>query len=411
MKPIIRVENLSKQYTIGRREAAYATLRESLNKAACAPLAVLRRGLRTGGKYPQPERFWALKDVSFNVMPGEVIGVIGRNGAGKSTLLKILSRITEPTKGQVDLYGRVGSLLEVGTGFHPELTGRENIYLNGAILGMRRNEIRTQFQEIVEFAEVEKFIDTPVKHYSSGMYLRLAFAVAAHLRPEILLVDEVLAVGDAAFQSKCLRKMSEISERGRTVIFVSHNLQAVVLLCNQAIALHEGNVIHSGDVRATVDAYLHGSGQSRDGYTPCNRRPGSGELRFTSVRPKKAVFDPCEEKVFHFRIERRRESVSAHVSAHVVDQWGGVLLQCDSTLLGFTIGQDDFFEGTFQIKNPWLKPGRYRLDVFICASHMIDRFEDSCSFDVSNVIPYPFCSSADATGEGTVFADFSWTKH
>ena len=219
MKPIVRAERLWKEYRLGQREAAYGTLRETIVDVMRAPLKKLR-----GANGASGETLWALKDVNFTVEPGEVIGIIGRNGAGKSTLLKVLSRITEPTTGCVELYGRVASLLEVGTGFHPELTGRENIFLNGAILGMRKTEIARKFDEIVAFSDLEKFLDTPVKRYSSGMYMRLAFAVASHLEPEILLVDEVLAVGDAAFQKKCLGKMGEVAREGRTVIFVSHNL-------------------------------------------------------------------------------------------------------------------------------------------------------------------------------------------
>jgi lipopolysaccharide transport system ATP-binding protein len=203
------------------------------------------------------ENIWALKDISFEIMPGEVVGVIGRNGAGKSTLLKILSRITEPTTGSIKLYGRIASLLEVGTGFHPELTGRENIYLNGAILGMKRTEIERKFDEIVAFAEIEEFLDTPVKHYSSGMYMRLAFAVAAHLEPEILLIDEVLAVGDAAFQSKCLGKMGEVAKHGRTVVFVSHQMGAVAQLCGKAMLLNHGVVAKEGDTQSVIDFYLN----------------------------------------------------------------------------------------------------------------------------------------------------------
>ena len=230
----IRVDGLGKCYKLGRRES-YRTLRESILDATAAPWRALRRaGSRPGG---EAELLWALKDVSFEVAPGEVIGVIGRNGAGKSTLLKLLSRITEPTEGEAWIAGRVGSLLEVGTGFHPELTGRENLYLNGAILGMRRAEIRRKFDEIVAFAEVERFLDTPVKRYSSGMYVRLAFAVAAHLETEVLLVDEVLAVGDHRFQRKCLGKMGEIGKQGRTVLFVSHAMAAVQALCTRGIVL------------------------------------------------------------------------------------------------------------------------------------------------------------------------------
>src|SRR5215468_2293373 len=251
MRPIIRVENLSKQYRIGARRDSYSTLRDSIVETLRAPFGWLRRNGNHGG-----DHIWALRDVSFEVAPGEVVGVIGRNGAGKSTLLKILSRITEPTTGRVDIYGRIGSLLEVGTGFHPELSGRENVYLNGAILGMRRGEIDRKFNEIVSFAEIEDFIDTPVKHYSSGMYMRLAFAVAAHLEPEILIVDEVLAVGDIAFQRKCLNKMKEVGEQGRTVIFVSHDIQAVTRLCQNVVLMEAGQVIKNGPTRGVVSSYL-----------------------------------------------------------------------------------------------------------------------------------------------------------
>jgi lipopolysaccharide transport system ATP-binding protein len=260
LRPIIRVENLGKEYRIGARQAPYSTLRESLAQAAFAPFNRVRRLLsNTLTPNPEPERIWALKDVSFEVQPGEVVGIIGRNGAGKSTLLKLLSRITEPTTGRIDLYGRVGSLLEVGTGFHPELTGRDNIYLNGAILGMSRHEITRRFDEIVAFAEIEAFLDTPVKRYSSGMYVRLAFAVAAHMEPEILIVDEVLAVGDGSFQKKCLKKMEDVGRHGRTVLFVSHNMQAVTRLCQRAILLGQGTVLAEGRSAHVASRYHRSS--------------------------------------------------------------------------------------------------------------------------------------------------------
>ncbi|MBN2145864.1 MAG: ABC transporter ATP-binding protein [Anaerolineales bacterium] len=246
----IRVENLGKQYKIGVSEEGlststrYRTLTESLTNR-------FKRNAR-----PETAHIWALKDISFDVRRGQVLGIVGRNGAGKSTLLKILSRVTEPTTGTAEIHGRVGSLLEVGTGFHPELTGRENIYLNGAILGMKRAEIERKFSEIVEFSEVAKFIDTPVKRYSSGMYLRLAFAVAAHLEPEILVVDEVLAVGDAEFQRKCLGKMSDVAQEGRTVLFVSHNMSAVLRLTEEAIVLDKGKLVFRAPTPEAIDYYM-----------------------------------------------------------------------------------------------------------------------------------------------------------
>lgn len=248
MKPIISVEGLGKRYTIRHEgKTPYKSLREELFK--------LPGKLLHGGGQQRKEEFWALRDVSFDVMPGERLGIIGRNGAGKSTLLKLLSRITEPTTGRITLRGRVASLLEVGTGFHPELTGRENIFLNGAILGMSRAEVRRKFDEIVDFAGIEKFLDTPVKRYSSGMYVRLAFAVAAHLEPEILIVDEVLAVGDAEFQKKCLGKMEDVGKEGRTVLFVSHSMAAVQQLCATGILLKSGNIAINSKIHNVIEEY------------------------------------------------------------------------------------------------------------------------------------------------------------
>jgi lipopolysaccharide transport system ATP-binding protein len=258
MKPAILVEHLSKQYALGRREAGYRTFRESITGMVKRPWETLRRLFhrRPAVASKRHELFSALHDVSFQIQPGEVVGVIGRNGAGKSTLLKLLSRITEPTSGRAIINGRVGSLLEVGTGFHPELTGRENIFLNGAILGMRRREIVRKFDEIVAFAEIDKHLDTPVKHYSSGMYVRLAFAVAAHLEPEILLVDEVLAVGDVAFQKKCIGKMHALAHENRTILFVSHNMPAVRSFTQRCIYLHRGNLVCVEPTAAAIDRYL-----------------------------------------------------------------------------------------------------------------------------------------------------------
>jgi len=256
----IRAEQLSKRYKIGTTQQPYRTVRESLSRALMAPFRAIAPRNDYKNIREEDHTFWALRDVSFNVSPGEVVGVIGRNGAGKSTLLKVLSRITEPTSGYADLYGRIGSLLEVGTGFHGELTGRENVYLNGAILGMKRADIARQFDRIVAFAEVERFIDTPVKHYSTGMYLRLAFAVAAHLEPEILLVDEVLAVGDVAFQQKCLGRIGEVAADGRTVLFVSHNMGAIRSLCQKGLVLDSGRVAYDGDIGRSIETYFRLAG-------------------------------------------------------------------------------------------------------------------------------------------------------
>ncbi len=248
MKPIIQIKKISKKYRI-MEQKGYYSFRDILTDIVKNPLSVLKKN--------RSEEFWALKNISFDVYPGEVIGIIGKNGSGKSTLLKILSQITPPTKGKTILRGRVASLLEIGTGFHPELTGRENIYLNGTLLGMTKKEINLRFDEIVTFAEIDQFLDTPVKHYSSGMYMRLAFSVAAHLEPEILIVDEVLSVGDAAFQKKSLGKMQDVSEKGRTVLFVSHNMHAITSLCQKVYLLDEGKIVKSGPAQKVVSEYLN----------------------------------------------------------------------------------------------------------------------------------------------------------
>jgi lipopolysaccharide transport system ATP-binding protein len=251
---VIRAENLGKRYRLGERER-YVALRDILARAVTSPFQVFRRP-NTSPPKGKASHFWALSDVSFEIHQGDVIGIVGRNGAGKSTLLKILARVTKPTRGVVQIRGRLSSLLEVGTGFHPELTGRENTYLNGAILGMSRLEIERKFDEIIAFAEIEKFVDTPVKHYSSGMYVRLAFSVAAHLEPDILLVDEVLAVGDVAFQKKCLGRMGDVARRGRTVLFVSHNMAAITSLCKTVMVLDQGRVKTMGRTQQAINEYL-----------------------------------------------------------------------------------------------------------------------------------------------------------
>lgn len=403
----IRVEGLGKQYRLAGPRERYSTLRDQIGKWTF-PRGLLRRARRAEERPP----FWALKDVSFEVKPGEVLGIIGRNGAGKSTLLKLLSRITEPTEGEADIHGRVGSLLEVGTGFHPELTGRENVFLNGAILGMRRSEITRKFDEIVAFAEVEKFIDTPVKHYSSGMYMRLAFAVAANLEPEILIVDEVLAVGDVQFQRKCLGKMGDVAKSGRTVVFVSHNMHAVNLLCTRGIVLHGGRVIFEGPSSASVSRYLDLArvGTGLLDVTRAPSRAGTGEWRFTEVAPTKPVFDPDEPKEFTFRVAPTRPDAGAvYLSGVLVNEEGTALTQFDSRLTGLWILGSGPAGGWLTIADPWLKPGRYSLDLYICTQYsIVDLFERAVDFEVSPLLPYPLSASPDATKSALVLADFAW---
>jgi lipopolysaccharide transport system ATP-binding protein len=363
----IRLENLGKLYRVGRPQENYQNLREALTKAVTSPVRRLLQLSKPKGESARSDKFWALRDVSFEVKRGETVGIIGRNGAGKSTLLKILSRITEPSVGNGEINGRIGSLLEVGTGFHPELTGRENIYLNGAILGMRRAEIASKFDEIVDFAEVDKFVDTPVKHYSSGMYLRLAFSVAAHLEPEILLVDEVLAVGDAAFQKKCLGKMQNVADNGRTVLFVSHNMAAVQALCRRGISLSEGRIACDATADEAVRSYVSGftSGATRP-LTSRTDRKGSGELRFTAcwienkqgMKVDKAMVG--EDIHFCFAYKARKASRNVYVAFNLQEQIGDAIVNCNTT----DVGQDLVLvpeEGVFvcEIKKFPLRAGRY----------------------------------------------------
>ena len=341
---VIRAEGLGKKYMIGHmaERERYVALRDELIRGAHSlwrkTVDLVRgRAIVAGDSV---EEFWALKDVSFEVKRGDVLGIIGRNGAGKSTLLKILARITEPSEGRITINGRVASLLEVGTGFHPELTGRENIYLNGAILGMRRAEIRRKFDEVVAFAEVEKFLDTPVKRYSSGMYVRLAFAVAAHLEPEILVVDEVLAVGDAEFQKKCLGKMSEVAGGGRTVLFVSHNLAAIEALCDSCIGLHNGKVFARGATNSVVSGYLRSAQTIRGSIdlTNMTSRRGRGHVRFASL----SILDGDGESIEYARVGQDlliqlqfsgSDAVarSSRVSVTFLTSLGGGLFVCDTS--------------------------------------------------------------------------------
>lgn len=322
--PVIKVNNLSKRYRIGVAEKGYKTLREAIMEGISAPVRNLAK-LRSLTKFKngyQEDVIWALKDISFKVDEGEVLGIIGKNGAGKSTLLKILSRITEPTSGLAEIHGRVSSLLEVGTGFHGELTGRENIFLNGAVLGMRKREIEGKFDEIVDFAGVEKFMDTPLKRYSSGMSVRLAFSVAAHLEPEILLVDEVLAVGDVAFQKKCLRKMGDFAKGGKTVLFVSHNMEAIQKLCTRAMILHEGRVVMEGPTDEVVSRYL-GEEMERTGeqiWPNIKTAPGDDVVRMHAVR----VLDRNGKVCTNFDV---RDPVSIELEYWVLEEGHRLVMQ------------------------------------------------------------------------------------
>jgi lipopolysaccharide transport system ATP-binding protein len=364
---VIRAENLSKQYKIGTKSRSYKTLRDTLSSAALTPFRAFRgvrgNGDRQNGKHD--DYIWALKDISFEVKRGDVVGIIGRNGAGKSTLLKILSRITEPTAGFADISGRVGSLLEVGTGFHPELTGRENIYLNGAILGMRKFELDRKFDEIVAFAAVETFIDTPVKHYSSGMFLRLAFAVAAHLEPQILLVDEVLAVGDAVFQKKCLGKMGEVAKEGRTVLFVSHNMGAMRSLCNKAIVLENSHVIHDGELSKGIESYYRAIGLLQSDDEDFSRQNGDTRQGLSGVSLKGGGNSVRQREGFEvsttLSIDQRVSGFNIFCIIESLDGGNVAIVRRDSTELNFRASDTGRYNISVQFPPLWLNTGLYAL--------------------------------------------------
>ena len=385
----IRVENVSKQYQIGRSNTQ-DTLRESLTNAVSRPVQQIRSRLKGERLAAHVESFNALDDVSFEVREGEVLGLIGRNGAGKSTLLKILSRITEPTTGRVEMYGRVGSLLEVGTGFHPELTGRENIFLNGAILGMTRAEITRKFDEIVAFSEIGKFLDTPVKRYSSGMYVRLAFAVAAHLEPEILLVDEVLAVGDAQFQRKCVKKMSSVAKEGRTVLFVSHNLAMVQALCGRGILLKEGSIVTDAGMKNVVSRYLESlEADASEDLLSRKDRHGKGDVRLASVEvttdtagmSSVLVTGQAARFVFHLT----NVSPAINCAFTIYDQIGQPVTHINSAAFSSEDRHADSGHPQFtcRVDELPLLPGRYRLNVAIsCGDELEDHVEGAAYFVV-----------------------------
>ena len=407
----IRVENLGKLYHIGEIQQPYQSLRETLTALAAKPFRRAARWLRREpwAAAGRGQTIWALRDVSLEVKRGEVVGIIGRNGAGKTTLLKILSRITEPTEGRVQMFGRVGSLLEVGTGFHPELTGRENIYLNGAILGMKRAEIGRKFDEIVDFAEIERFIDTPVKRYSSGMSVRLAFAVAAHLEPEILLVDEVLAVGDAAFQKKCLGKMGNVAKEGRTVLFVSHNLTAVSGFCKRGILLESGKTAFNGDVNRAISLYSSSIGGINRSKSLKERtdREGDGCVRFVNVSfhtPTRGEIQTLStgdsiRLLVEYETDESRPLRNVSVSIPVQNSWGQQIFMCWTRM----VGQD--FEtvpprGQLAVTIPKvpLREGKYSINLWCEVNGILaDWIQEAATF---NVIENDFFSTGTMPPRG-----------
>lgn len=392
----MRVEGLGKVYRIGGKRVKYKTLRDTLTDAAMTPFRRLRSAIRGHSSNISTQDIWALRDLSFELKRGEVVGIVGRNGAGKSTLLKILSRITEPTAGFAEIHGRVGSLLEVGTGFHSELTGRENLYLNGAILGMRKDEIERKFDEIVGFAEVDTFIDTPVKHYSSGMYLRLAFAVAAYLETEILLVDEVLAVGDASFQRKCLGKMGDVARQERTVVFVSHNMGAIAQLCGRVLWLDGGQLKLTGFPAEVVASYLSPQAVSRSIWTnPCNSSC-SQEAQVKSVcvlsmdnRPTSVVeFDKQFKVEIAYDVFHTIRNLC--VLCRLADMQGNIIWtswDSDTTDWNARVKQPGRYLSICKIPKCLLKPGTYLLstEVGVFNGKGFGYYENVLAFDVSEV--------------------------
>jgi lipopolysaccharide transport system ATP-binding protein len=381
---VIRTDGLGKQYRIGTRER-YRTLRDTLTDSLSRPMRVARRWLNgLPGDATRSETFWALRDVSFDVAAGTILGVIGRNGAGKSTLLKLLSRITEPTVGRIEIRGRVGSLLEVGTGFHPELTGRENVFLNGAILGMKRSEIARNFDDIVSFAEVEQFVDTPVKHYSSGMYMRLAFAVAAHLQPEILLVDEVLAVGDAQFQKKCLGKMGEVAKSGRTVLFVSHNMAAISTLCTDVLLLDHGRVATRG--RETAIAAYSGFGATESQWQRSARHSSDRKLAFNTMECELQGEQPYMTLVIRGELTSLNQHPPAFLAFDVVDSMSVGIFQAlpqEEPYVPYSATPIAF---ETRIELPPLIPGTYRIHAWVGPHYTqgLDLVESAVAFTITS---------------------------
>ena len=388
-RPAIKVEGLYKEYAVGQARQRHGTFYDLLSHSLQAPVRRLRN---LGDLTEARERFWALRDVSFEIQPGEVVGVIGRNGAGKSTLLKILSRITAPTKGKIEVRGRLASLLEVGTGFHPELSGRENIFLNGAILGMRRSEVARKFDEIVAFAEVEKFIDTPVKRYSSGMYVRLAFSVAAHLEPDVLIVDEVLAVGDASFQRKCLGKLEATHRSGRAVIVVSHHMPMITQLCSKALWLDRGEAIVAGDVRSVAARYLSSSRHGQLQWVPAVDATNDFHYQRVSIVASDGHSSDAISASRSFYVELcyvvRAENMRGRIALQIRDQYDTPIFSSantDGTSSPIRIWARGEYVESCEIPGNLLAPGTYFLTVSSPSTSGDLLHENICGFKIDSV--------------------------
>ncbi|MGP8214405.1 MAG: polysaccharide ABC transporter ATP-binding protein [Bacteroidia bacterium] len=408
---IIKVENLIKSYTLRHNQpAGYSTLRDTI---AAGAKGLFKKDAAIP-RYQSKEEFLALKDISFEINKGDRLGIIGRNGAGKSTLLKILSRITEPTKGRVTIDGRVSSLLEVGTGFHAELTGRENIYLNGAILGMSKSEIKSKFDEIIAFAEVEKFLDTPVKRYSSGMYVRLAFSVAAHLEPDILIVDEVLAVGDSVFQKKCIDRMTAIGKEGRTILFVSHNISSVEALCTKALLIDKGCLIANGSVKQITEIYMEYntlSGNEIDLAGVERSNNYKEEIIFSKIYFEELPVKFGEKIAFDITLQSntKRKFSDLDFGINIMDKRHNCIVHCSNRFIDKNMNHtDDADTYRFEIENN-LKPGNYQLVLFLRTENTIqDVLESQVGFEIGDGNPYGFNDTSQL--QGAVFPEFSIEK-
>jgi len=418
MQPIIEIKNLGKKYNLMHQRGGYVALRDVLTNVIKNPFRFLKSKAKQVVGLDAKEEFWALKDINFSIMPGEVIGIIGHNGACKSTLLKILSQITPPTTGEIKINGSLGSLLEVGTGFHPELTGRENIILNGAILGMSRKEIEKKFDQIIEFAGIEKFLDTPVKYYSSGMYVRLAFSVAAHLEPDILLVDEVLAVGDAKFQKKCLGKMEEVTQKeGRTILFVSHNLGAIQRLCKKTILLEQGSIKKIDDTTKVIDEYLKKTKELTSMDIASRKdRTGNQDLKIIDCylknedvhKSNQAISGKKTTVVFEYKCKPGKKLSNVIIGANITNPDGITIFFIHNQMTGTDL-EDISGQGKLECEIPRLSltPGTYFINARIAENNTeLDYIFNLLKIEV---LPGDFFGTGSSISTGMVFAEQKWT--